>query len=159
MQSELDWGLLEWFDGLILSGKVLLIFNSFTRRDRETVFVSDINVSEYVDRHGYEAGPLPILEIVIPSVRTLQKGGKLHPPPKGNPKKVMVERVRGIQDERARINRISPTEMEIWENGKEVEVHPSIRRKFTYSCLSSIDFIRSEYYKAKPEMWGIDPDE
>ncbi len=63
--------------------------------------------------------------------------------------RIDIEHVRKIQEERKRINSIPLEQIEWYEDGIKLEIHPDLIREFLFTGLDNTDFIISEMYKDK----------
>jgi len=61
--------------------------------------------------------------------------------------KVNIERIFGIKEELAVINRESLEDIEWHEAGRKIEVNPKNIDRFSFTGLNNVDFITSGYFK------------
>ena len=61
--------------------------------------------------------------------------------------KVDIEIALDIQRRRNKINDIEVSDLELYKNGKKIDIDPEKVKQFEFIGLSTMDFIISEYYK------------
>jgi hypothetical protein len=61
--------------------------------------------------------------------------------------KLNVEHIREISEEYRRINKLSLSEIEFYENGKKLDIDPQVIKSAINMAISATWFVNGEYYK------------
>lgn len=75
-----------------------------------------------------------------------------------NKKKVSIEYINWLLEERAKINSMNLKDIEFSENTKVLDIDPMIIEEFNYTGLCNIDFITSGFYKEFPHKAYLKPE-
>lgn len=62
---------------------------------------------------------------------------------------VVIEYIKWLQEERAKINRVALEDIEFFEDGMKLEIPKKIVEDFAFVGLNNIDFILSGFYKGE----------
>ena len=67
--------------------------------------------------------------------------------------KVNIEDILAAQAIRAKINSLSPSEIEWYKGGKQIKLNQEVLKEWKYLGLSTVDFIHTGYYRKGELTW------
>jgi hypothetical protein len=65
--------------------------------------------------------------------------------------RIDIEKIRALREELRAFNRLPLDEVEFYENGKPMNIPPSIVEEFKFTGLNNADFIDTEFWKEQRE--------